>query len=194
MKKHGIYIEKHRKTQTKKIYNEDYLLVRYLYQPHQTSFKNKMVNDINQHFCGAWSIRGLALTDDALLARVLAGDKPMAVLSEKSKARFCKYYKKINQLCFDSAIVYNSQSQFYHFLIAVKGKMKDLFDLPTLQKDYEDCGIKISISAASEKSLKDYFSDWDAGDIGSETALWETGLILGYPIENTISLYKNGVR
>lgn len=48
MKKHGIYIVENKKYNTKKIYNNGYLLARYLFQPKQIKFKSKMVNDDNQ--------------------------------------------------------------------------------------------------------------------------------------------------
>ena len=71
MKKHGIHIYKHKTHQTKKIYNNNYLMVKYLYQPHSIEFKSKMVNDMNQHFCGGWRLSDLDLSDGQLLKRVL---------------------------------------------------------------------------------------------------------------------------
>ena len=72
-KNHGVIVVTGKKTKTKKIYNNGYLLARYLYQPLHLNFKNEMINDMNQHFCGGWSLNGLDLSDDALLQRVLNG-------------------------------------------------------------------------------------------------------------------------
>ena len=52
MKKHGIIITKHKNFQTKYIYNNGYLMNKYLKQPFEIKFKNNMVNDHNQHLCG----------------------------------------------------------------------------------------------------------------------------------------------
>ena len=71
--------------------------------------------------------------------------------------------------------------------------MKDLFDLKTLQQDYLENGIQISITNVSIKKLSDYFDDYDAQNKNSKIEYWETGLIFGYPVENTISLYKDGI-
>ena len=62
--------------------------------------------------------------------------------------------------------------------------MKDLFVLKTLKEDYRNNGINIDVDKIKNKNLSDYLY-YDIED----NELWETGLILGYPIENTISLY-----
>jgi len=68
-----------------------------------------------------------------------------------------------------------------------------LFDLPLLFRTYKENDIHIHIEEHENKTLKDFFSDWDAQDADSEIDTWVTGLILGYPIENTISIYRDGV-
>lgn len=191
-KKHGVYIEKGKKYQTKKIYNNGYLMIKYLYQPLHINFKNKMVNDENQNFCGGWSMGKENLSDEMLFTRTIKGVKPLSVI----------YGNKIQDLrkFIDFKI---NKSKFYRkfsgghrpcLLIAPKGKMKDLFDLETLKEDYSHNEIDIDITKVKNKTLLDYFWDWDAQDKDSKIKYWETGLILGYPIENTISLYNGGVR
>lgn len=193
MKKHGIYIVKGNKTQTKKIYNNGYLLVRYFYQPHSLSFKNKMVNDMNQHFCGGWSLFDLDLSNEALLKRVLEGKKPLGIISEWKEKDLQKYHEKIDTEKYDLGIFEIKKTGAYYLAIAPKGKIKDLFDLEILKNDYRDNGIDINISEVGERSISYYFDDWDAQD-GGKIQLWLTGLLLGYPIENTISLYKGGIK
>lgn len=194
MKKHGIYIEKGKKTQTKKIYNDGYLLIRYLFQPHKINFKSKMVNDVNQHFAGGWHLNDMDLSNSTLLDRVLKGKKPIGIISELKKDDLKKNLSKIDGRKFHHQVFKIVKSGAFYLAVAPKGKIKNLFDLETLKKDYQSNGFLIDIKKAGEKELKDYFQDWDAQDNESKIEFWETGLILGYPIENTISLYKGGIR
>jgi len=46
-KKHGIFLKKGKKYQTKRIYNNGYLMRKYRNQPLSIKFQNRMVNDIN---------------------------------------------------------------------------------------------------------------------------------------------------
>jgi len=66
----------------------------------------------------------------------------------------------------------------------------ELFDSDSLITDYKKSGIHINPDR--NKEIAYYFENdcWDGQDDNS-TELWETGLILGYPIENTISLYNS---
>lgn len=193
-KKHGIILKKGKKYQTKRIYSDGFLLAKYKYQPLHIPFKNNMINDINQHFCGGWTMSEFnSASNQALSERVLQGNKPMAVLSawKKEDLEFCdglvdkrKYYTQSGQ--------YQSTGAFYE-LVAVKGKLKDLFDMQSLYETYKENGIEIDVEEHKNKTLKDFFDDWDAQDPDSEIDFWVTGLILGYPIENTISIYRDGV-
>ena len=189
-KNHGIVVTKQKKTKTqsKKIYNNGFLLARYYLQPQHLIFKNDMINDTNQHFCGSLPLSSLDLSNAALFQRVLNGQKPMAIICERDE-NFDKYIPSINKKKFDYKIV-NHERGFTYLVVATKGKMKNLFDLESLQKDYSNSKISIDVKKVADKSLSDYFYDWDSDKVEN----WETGLILGYPIENTISIYKNGVR
>ncbi|MEX1014262.1 MAG: hypothetical protein WDZ80_03830 [Candidatus Paceibacterota bacterium] len=191
MKKHGIILKKGKKYQTKRIYNNGYLLAKYKYQPLSIGFQNKMVNDMNQHFCGGWALSDLDLSNEALLERVLKGNKPMAAITawEKEDLEFCdglvdrrKYYSYSDQYLLTGA---------FYTLVAVKGKFKDLFDLQSLYETYKENGIDIDIEEHKNKTIQNFFHDWDGHDYHIE--LWVLGLILGYPIENTISIYREGV-
>lgn len=191
MKKHGIFLKKGKKYQTKRIYNNGYLMRKYRNQPLNMPFSNKMINDTNQHFCGGWTMSDLDSSNQALLDRVLKGNKPMAVISawKKEDLEFCdglvdkrKFYSYSGQ--------YKVTNAFYT-IVAVKGKLKDLFDLQSLFVTYKENDIYIDIEEHKNKTLKDFFNDWDAQDDDSEIEYWVTGLILGYPIENTISIYRD---
>ena len=204
MKKHGIYIIEGKKFNTKKIYNNGFLLIEYLFQPKQIFFKNDMVNDINQHFAGGWSIDGIDLSDKSLLLRVVNRCKPMGVIGKNNKMELLPYFNllegenKMKQknitLIYDVIEVSSLNRHYFYLSFAQEGKMECLFDLKTLEKDYLNAGIKIDTSKVVNKTLKDYFKDWNAQRKESKIEFWETGLILGYPIENTISFYLGGIR
>lgn len=194
MKKHGIHIQVGKKTQTKKIYNNGYLMVRYFFQPHHLDFKSDMINDMNQHFCGGWTMSGIDSSKSALLKRVLNKEKPLAIIFESEKEDLEKYLPNIDSEKFYFKVFRNPTTMSPHIAVSQKGKMKDLFDLATLKKDYEDNGISIDVKKVENKTLEEYFDDWDAQDSYSKIEYWETGLILGYPIENTISLYRGGIK
>lgn len=189
VKKHGIILKKGKKYQTKRIYNNGYLMRKYRNQPLSIKFQNKMVNDINQHFCGGWTMSDLDSSNQALLDRVLEGNKPMAAVTawNKEDLEFCdslvdkrKYYFYSDQYLLTGA---------FYTLVAVKGKFKDLFDLQSLYETYKENGIDIDVNEHENKTIQDFFEDWDGHDYNIE--LWVLGLILGYPIENTISIYKD---
>ena len=188
--KHGIHIKKGKSTQIKYIYNNGYISRRYCSQPLKISFKSKMINDANQNFCGGWSITGFDGSDKALVRRVARGLKPMGVI-HGSIDELSEYTKQLDANTIDYKIIHDSKNKYspYTLMFSTKGKCKDLFDLKTLYYDYKDAGITIDIGKISGREIKTYFKCWDIGEEGTEP--WETGLILGYPIENTISLYKN---
>jgi hypothetical protein len=193
MEKNGIFLEKSKNFQTKKIYSNGYLVVKYLYQPLSIKFESKMVNDTNQHFAGGWSISGLDLSNNALLNRVLEGKKPMGVISEWKEENLDKYNSLIDKKQFYVTKSSYKNSKAFYLIVATKGKLKDLFDLNSLYETYLENNISINVEKYKNKTLKDFFEDWDAQDYGSNIDYWITGLILGYPIENTISIYREGV-
>jgi hypothetical protein len=69
-----------------------------------------------------------------------------------------------------------------------------LFDLDALARDYVENGIftpeemAAQIARYGPHDLIDFAEGWDVEDVPA----WVTGLILGYPVENTISLYRMG--
>ena len=210
--KENIKIIEHKLWNTKKVMNGRYNMRIYKRCPKNIMFKNNMINDMNQNLCGGWWFNWIGSIsfeqDEVLLSRVLNYQKPLGVITHFNRSdinimRLCESYieNDIDSNLFDTEIIKENpdpiiyedrviQQDTTSLMVARKGLMKDLFDLETLQKDYENNGIEIDIEPVKNKSLKDYFFDWDAQDSESDIETWETGLILGYPIENTISLYK----
>ena len=68
-------------------------------------------------------------------------------------------------------------------------RVQDIGDLRALRDDYAEIfesGMETEeIIPYADRALSSFFDDWDSPPL----PLWLTGLILGYPVENTISLY-----
>ena len=191
VKNHGIVVIKHKTHSTKKIYNNGYLMRCYRNCPLEIKFQNKMVNDINQHYCGGWFMSDLKYGKSAELDLLLSGNKPLLDLHSNSKQELIEISKSLDTTKFDYEI-YNNWLGYWFIVISVKGKMKDLFDLETLKEDYANAGIPIDIEKIKNQELKNYFKGWvnHGNPLGDDPwELWEMGLMLGYPIENTISIY-----
>ena len=188
--KKNVRIIEHKNYNTKKIITDKgYTVCTYTKVPKIIGFKSRMINDMNQNLCGGWSIN-FDIDDQKLtLKRVLEYRKPMGILvfrNKKDLKTFMGKYK-IDKNKFDVSI--EKDGDRIEVRISSKGKLKDLFDLKTLKKDYADNGIEIDISSVGNKEIKDYSKNWDAQN-DNRTEYWETGLILGYPVENTISICK----
>jgi hypothetical protein len=70
--------------------------------------------------------------------------------------------------------------------------LNEIGDLHAFVDDYLLADIQIvdrELGELADRHLSDFFDDWDWQDSNS-VPMWLTGLILGYPIENTISLYR----
>lgn len=70
-------------------------------------------------------------------------------------------------------------------------RLRDIGDLALLKRDYNALGETIQgritweIDQKADFPLSSFFGKWDI----EYPPLWLTGLLLGYPVENTISLY-----
>lgn len=193
----GVFLSKRKFHNTKKIRIHGKRIVTYMYQPHSLNFKNHMINDINQDYCGGWTMPGVDYSNQAYCERVFYAIKPISfIVVEKEEE------KKI-QNAFKSFHKSPHFSGKNSYLVAQEGYIKSMFDLSSLRDDYMRAFnyykgfhpmIEEALARLATRRLSDYFEDWDAQEKGSKITLIETGLILGYSIENTISILKNGVR
>lgn len=178
----GIKIIEHKNWNTKKVYSRSGLQITYDHCPKKLFFKNKMVNDGNQHLCNGWSY--FKNDEVEIWKRLKKGKKPMGTfhfwMADEKKA-LAMYNEVKKDKDFHSH--WAKKNGTIEILVAVRGKMKDLFDLDALIKDYAACDLYIEdeVKAVANKEIKAFFKVWDKRS-------WLTGLILGYPIENTISL------
>jgi hypothetical protein len=181
--RHGIIINKFNHHRTKRIYNKGFLLGSYLKLPKNNTFIHRMNNDINQHFCGGWFLPPY-YGNKQLFMRVVHFLKPFGVLHSLNKSELNEYikYSKYYNLTYKTI---RSQLQGTDLMFCFDNTLNKIYDLDALVLEYANNNI--NIIPDRKKLLSDYFYAWD---IEQGVAPWETGLILGYPIENTISLYK----
>jgi len=184
-----IKIIEHKFWNTKKVYSYGHLQITYGHCPKRILFKSKMVNDDNQHLCGGW----IYFDDDnqEIWKRIRQGLKPFGHIVFWSEQRdfALGMFKEMKKQKSRFHLQWIEKGKRIEISIAVKGKMKDVFDLDSLVKDYASSGIFIEkeVKSIANKQLKRFFADWDNRE-------WLTGLILGYPIENTISLMRGCVK
>lgn len=187
-KQHGVcVIQKKGRWNEKRIYANGKLLKKYRFIPKEIKFKSAMVNDFNQHLCGGWTFSGINETKELFLQRISEGLKPFGQYVDCSgKMRddeVNEFVSRVKSCDLEIQSDYFPLLSRYEALICRKGTLGELFDLDTLEEDYADNGIIIDVDSVREKELKEYFVEWNGVGVNH----WETGLILGYPIENTIS-------
>lgn len=190
---HGVIMYCASDINIKFIFNNGVALRRFTYPKVNYTFSNTMVNNDNQYFCNGFSIDGLDLSNDALYKRVIFGLKPMCCITEKSKEKIDIYIEKLdlNKFSYTYSTIYmqSSQEPCYNLIIARKGKIGELFDLDALGEDYFESKILINTEMFEDKTIKDLFPGFISHEIDLSDNLWLTDLLLGYPVENTISKY-----
>ena len=83
-------------------------------------------------------------------------------------------------------------NKVWDLLICHNMPVCDIGNLFELYEDYYEQNIdlnKINFTEFAHRELSSFFNGWDFPEI----PFWITGLILGYPIENTISIYKENL-
>jgi len=199
--KHGVVVQEHKNWNTKRVYNRGNVMATYRHQPKQLRFESRMVNDTNQHLCGGWFMTEYPSARDvkeATLDQLIAGRKPFAALYYYGRA---KARAAASQL--DEAGIINKTEKtedkswdgevLYIVYAAQDMTVADIGDLDALSADYADAGIFIDTRPFEGRALSSFFGggvEGSAWDIGPDMPPWMTGLLLGYPIENTISVTK----
>ena len=199
MKKHGIVIKAHKNWNTKQIWNNGYLMRTYRHLPKIVNFKSNMVNDFNQHLCGGWNFKDIEDENATTIQRVIDGLKPLGTIYslDGNRGDLTKeeaHAIKNNLVTFRQPNTTNYR--WYTLTVCRKGTLSKLFDLDSLMKDYQDNFPEYKDRFVKEfnvfknRELSSFFDAWDVDTV----PIWVTGLILGYPIENTISCYKEKIK
>ena len=186
-KKHGVVVIEHKEWNTKKIYNDGDLLRTYRRQPKRIRFHSPMVNDFNQHHCGGWSIPEILKT--TICDQLVGRRKPLGVDYFNSK----ESADEEKQRLLDAGLIVTVKRRrpkvipdFWELSACQDMRIGDIGNLDDLAEDYHEAGIELEdFSKYRDRHLK---TRMDCYDI-PESPLWLTGLVLGYPVENTISIY-----
>jgi hypothetical protein len=169
----------------------------YRHQPKTIRFQSPMVNDFNQHLCGGWSTPEIPDKKEATVQQVTTGQKPFACITYwQSQA----VEAEVDQKRLEAAgLVIDLRKREWHgwnsdhvwdLLACHDLRVGDIGNLEDLRQDYAtifEMGLEEDeVWDYADMPLKSFFDGWDSPPL----PLWLTGLILGYPVENTISLYR----
>ena len=194
--KHGVHIRGHKNWNTKTVYNNGHVMRIYRRQPKVIRFQSPMVNDFNQHLCGGWSMKEINDEKEATLQQLLAGRKPLACICFWPD-RHADAVEAQDRLVAAGLVTdlrrRDMQSYYFDHIWDLTGchdmQVKDIGDLKALRDDYAQV-FDLELEEAevipfADHKLYTFFDEWDSPPL----PLRLTGLILGYPVENTISLY-----
>ncbi len=189
----GVDVIRHKEWNTKKYYTfSGYLARIYRRVPGRVKFKSRMVNDANQHLCGGWTYFGYEDESDAIERQLIAGRKPLGSMSDWSRQAADARAKRLRKAGLVAVV---NRNKFIDGLWNVESchdiTVGEIGDLEDLLHDYGTAlpGLFGEIRGAVEACENTRLAAFLGGK-------WETshpcitGLVLGYPVENTISLYR----
>lgn len=198
-KKHGVIVTIGGRHNTKTVWNRGYRMITYRKQPRRIRFKSKMVNDKNQHLCGGWSFAGLENENLWIERQLIAGRKPLGSMvfwnDDLEEAKACADRLRAAGLVVREGRGFVAGTRIVEACHDIR--VGDIGDLGELFADYVEALIP-----AYEDDLRDEFNKYAGRRLASflgkkwdteHNPLWVTGLILGYPVENTISCYHEAV-
>lgn len=202
---HGIYIRKHKNIEERLFINTGILVRIYKYPIIDRTFQSPLVNDHNLNLGGGWGWPGKK--ESECLTRVMSGKKPIGFYHFKDDESITEYcdsgFPYVILKDTDPGVITNEIG------LSIKVTFSESFDMDALINDYDQY-LKSLIKKynfnknTAEKIIKkfDYIRNKDVSsfltfDYGNPCKLPEdhclTGLILGYPIETTVSLYDVGL-
>lgn len=195
---HGIYIRKHKNIEERLFINTGILVRIYKYPIIDRTFQSPLVNDHNLNLGGGWGWPGKK--ESECLTRVMSGKKPIGFYHFKDDESITEYCES----GFPYVILKDTDLGTNTLGLSIKGTFSENFDMDALINDYYQY-LKKSVK---EFELLKYIteiigeelefvknhnvSDFLNFDYGNPNKSPEydclTGLILGYPIETTVSL------
>lgn len=205
MKKHGVIITEHKRWNTKTVYNDGRVMCAYHRCPKIIRFKSVMVNDFNQHLCGGWFMPEIGWAPDveiAIYEQIIKGRKPFGCMYFHTKEEAADRESDLNKGGILTRQFRAADMPLWYLDAAQPMTIGEIGDLRLLFEDYMEAVPPtelapynwLDILDAADVPLKSFFNPkrasfpmrWD----NPPQPLWLTGLILGYPVENTISLYR----
>lgn len=164
------------------------------------TFSSRMVHAANQDdLDGSFSgkIHDMESANKEILSRVASGTKPFGSIGHvesysdhvKQLHKLAKKQKHLQVGPIESGNIEGSTT----FTVSVRGTLGDHFDMDALAGVYGRNGlpeVAVAIRNAKGKTFKSYHGEgnWDIGEGSEDNPVqpWETGLILGFPVENTL--------
>ena len=207
--RNGIYLQSFKRFEIKRYIRNGIILGTFRFPRFRKVFRSPLVNDYNQHLAGGWhwryredgSLRGnKEYNNQTIFERLLTGRKPLGGLRFWDDDKENK--KKIVEQLENSNLSFKSTKEEAEefFAVSRKGKLGDLFNFDTLLEDYTEldngsgCGI-LGPHASLERFLGatagDNLDSYLCFDHLRPVSTFDfiiTGLILGYPVENTYAL------
>ncbi len=193
--RHGVVIREHKHWNTKTVYNHGHVMHIYRRQPKTIQFRSPMVNDFNQHLCGGWNFADIPDNRAATVEQLVAGRKPLACITyfdyEADQAGEC--HSRLSNAGLVSQLQQRdwnrcNSDHVWDVTACHDIRVRDIGNLHALNEDYGQIlpmGFEEEMATYSDIPLREFFNGWDSPPL----PLWLAGLILGYPVENTISLY-----
>lgn len=198
-KKHGVIVTVGGRFNTKTVWNRGHRMVTYRRQPSRIRFRSRMVSDKNQHLCGCWSWPGMRDINRAVERQLIAGRKPFGAMffwkEQAAEAAECaKRLRRAGLVVREGAGPCGGGQRMVEACHDIR--IRDIGDMSSLISDYvhaipvDEDDLCREFNLYSGRRLKSFMGfKWDV----EHNPLWVTGLILGYPIENTISCYHDAV-
>lgn len=206
---HGIYLKDFKETTLKRYIRNGNILASFRYPKIIPTFQSPLVNDYNQHLCGGWCwghredgvLRAAFENDsDIILQRVVAGKKPLGgLVGWGDDLRKISRWKKEIAGAELALQVYRNDTK-YTLVICRKGLLDKMVDFDRITDDYiafeRNNRRRIFVSSSTIKEFFDFLRQETLEELlrynflnsVSKFGLLATGLILGYPIENTYAV------
>ena len=207
--RNGIYLQSFQKFEIKRYIRNGIILGVFRYPRFSRTFSSPMVNDYNQNLAGGWywqyredgSLRGSReYNNEIIFERLVAGRKPLGGLRFWDDAGEKK--EKFLQRLLDSDLRYTRarEQQEEFFTVSRRGRLGDLFNFDGIAKDYAElergagccilgshANLERFLNSLASESLESYLG-FDHLHPKSSFDFILTGLILGYPLENTYAI------
>jgi hypothetical protein len=195
--KHGVITTEHKNWNTKTVWNNGKVMAVYRHCPKVIHFQSAMVSDLNQHLCGGWHMNDIPDNNEAIIQQLVTGHKPLGIVpylrntreptgEDVAKEKAVSALQRLKGAGLTAEMQLRSERggkyQFYDVTACQNICVAEIGDLQALGLDYEPFG-GINVEPYASRALSSFFGGWNVND----NPPWVTGLILGYPIENTIS-------
>jgi hypothetical protein len=207
--RNGVYLQTFKRFEIKRYIRNGVVLGTFRFPRFERTFQSPLVNDYNQHLAGGWywryredgSLRGKnEFNNETILERLIAGRKPLGGFlfwddQREKKEIFLQNLANLN-LSYTSIRERDTE----YFAVSRKGRLGELFNFDYFINDYialeNGSGCRILgphahlarfLGSTAGNNLESYLS-FDHLHPVSTFDFIITGLILGYPVENTYAL------